>query len=79
MHAFLFFLIHLLPEISGFLLAAIAGGVVSKALIREKRGTKAFKNVFKDATMLVLIAIGLVLLGAVLEVFVTVRLFQAFF
>ena len=77
--AFFFFLIHLLPEISGFLIAAIAGGVVSKALIHEKKGSKASRNVFKDATMLMLIAIGLVLLGSVLEVMVTVRLFQVFF
>jgi uncharacterized membrane protein SpoIIM required for sporulation len=77
--AFFFFLIHLLPEISGFLIAAIAGGVVSKAIMKEKRGSKAFKNVFKDATMLMLIAIGLVLVAAILEVFVTARLFQVFF
>ncbi len=77
--AFFFLMIHLVPEVSGFLLAAIAGGVVSKAVIMEKRGTKAFKNVFKDATMMLLIAIGLVLLSALLEVFVTARLFKAFF
>jgi uncharacterized membrane protein SpoIIM required for sporulation len=72
-------LIHLIPEISGFLLAAIAGGVVSKAILHEKKGSKGFKNVFKDATVLILIAVGLVLLAAVLEVFVTARLFQVFF
>ncbi len=77
--AFGFFLIHLLPEISGFMLAAIAGGVVSKAIMHEKKGSKAFKNVFKDATLLMLIAIALVLLAAVLEVCVTTRLFQNFF
>jgi uncharacterized membrane protein SpoIIM required for sporulation len=77
--AFLFLMIHLVPEVSGFLLAAIAGGVASKAVIVEKKGSKAFKNVFKDATMMLLIAIGLVLLSAVLEVFVTARLFQMFF
>lgn len=77
--AFLFFMIHLLPEVSGFLLAAIAGGVVSKAISVEKIRSKAFRNVFKDATMLMLIAMGLVLLGTVLEVLVTTRLFQMFY
>ncbi len=77
--AFFMFLIHLLPEISGFLIAAIAGGVVSKAVLHEKKGSKAFRNVFKDATVLMLVAIGLVLLAALLEVFVTARLFQAVF
>ena len=79
MQAFLFFLIHLLPEISGFMIAAIAGGVVSKAVLYEKKGSVAFRNVFKDAAMLMLIAIGLVLVAAILEVFVTARLFQAVF
>jgi uncharacterized membrane protein SpoIIM required for sporulation len=78
-HAFLFLLIHLVPEVSGFLLAAIAGGVVSKAVIVEKKDSVAFRNVFKDATILLLVAIGLVLLSALLEVFVTARLFQLFF
>lgn len=77
--AFAFFLIHLLPEVSGFLVAAIAGGVVSKAVMHEKKGSVHFKNVFKDATVLLGIAILLVLVGVVLEVFVTARLFQMFF
>jgi uncharacterized membrane protein SpoIIM required for sporulation len=79
LQAFFFFLIHLIPEISGFLLAAIAGGVVSKAVLHEKKGSAAFKNVFKDATALMAIAIALVLIGTLLEVFVTSRLFQVFF
>ncbi|MBU2561693.1 MAG: stage II sporulation protein M [Nanoarchaeota archaeon] len=77
--AFFMFLIHLLPEISGFLMAAIAGGVVSKAVLCEKKGSKRFKNVFKDATILMLIAIGLVLISSLLEVFVTARLFKIVF
>jgi uncharacterized membrane protein SpoIIM required for sporulation len=74
-----FFLVHLLPEISGFLLAAIAGGVVSKAIIKEKYGSQEFRNVFKDATILLLIATGMMVLAAILETFVTTRLFSAFF
>ncbi|MBW2972384.1 hypothetical protein KY359_05085 [Candidatus Woesearchaeota archaeon] len=77
--AFFIFLIHLLPEVSGFLLAAIAGGVVSKAVLHEKKGSAAFKNVFKDATVLMLIAMGLILISSLLETFVTARLFQAVF
>jgi uncharacterized membrane protein SpoIIM required for sporulation len=79
LQAFGFLMVHLLPEISGFLVAAIAGGVVSKAVLYERKGSKAFKNVFKDATVLMLIAVGLVLVSAVLEILVTARLFQAFF
>jgi len=79
LQALLFFMIHLLPEVSGFLLAAIAGGIVSKAISGENWRSKHFRNIFKDATVLVLIAIGLVLLGSVLETLVTTRLFQAFY
>ncbi|MFC1740925.1 stage II sporulation protein M [Nanoarchaeota archaeon] len=79
LQAFVFFLIHMIPEVSGFLIAAIAGGVVSKAVLTEKKGSKAFRNVFKDATILMLIAIGLVVLSVLLEVFVTAKLFQTFF
>ncbi len=77
--SFFYFIIHLLPELSGFLVAAIAGGVVSKAVLVEKRGTKAFRNVFKDAFILIGVAAVLILIGALLEVFVTSNLFQIVF
>ncbi|MFC1754561.1 stage II sporulation protein M [Thermoproteota archaeon] len=75
---FLFFLIHLIPEVAGFLLAAIAGGVVSKAVVSEKKGTKEFKNVIKDATLMLLIAFAFIVVGAILEVYVTTNLFYYF-
>ncbi|MBI5398906.1 stage II sporulation protein M [Candidatus Woesearchaeota archaeon] len=77
--ALLLFMVHLLPELSAFLVAAIAGGVVSKALIKESRHSLEFRNVFKDSTMLIAIAAGLLLIGAFLETFVTTRLFAMFF
>lgn len=70
----LIFLIHLIPEISGFLLAAIAGGVVSRALYREHFMSKGFKNVMKDALVLLLISAGLIIVAAFLEVFVSASL-----
>jgi len=75
---FVFFLIHLIPEVSGFLIAAIAGGVLSKAMTSEKRGSVEMKNVIKDATVLLLIAFLLIIVGALLEVFVTTNLFYYF-
>ncbi|MFQ5475317.1 MAG: stage II sporulation protein M [Candidatus Nanoarchaeia archaeon] len=75
---FFFFLIHLIPEVIGFLLAAIAGGVLSKALMSEKRGTDAYRNVVKDATLLLLMAFALIVVGALLEVYVTTNLFFYF-
>ncbi|MBU0461813.1 MAG: stage II sporulation protein M [Nanoarchaeota archaeon] len=75
---FLFFMIHLIPEVAGFLLAAIAGGVISKAVVKEDRKSEHFKNVVKDATILLLIAFVLIIIGAVLEVYVTTNLFYYF-
>ncbi len=79
LYVFLTFLIHLVPEISGFLLAALAGGVISKAVIKEKRNSVAFRNVFKDATILITMAFLFIVLSAFLETFVTTSLFRLVF
>ena len=73
------FSIHLLPEVAGFLLAAIAGGVVSKAAMQEKFLSERFKNVVRDALVLLCIACLLIVIGAYLEVFVTTRVFRGVF
>lgn len=72
------FMIHMVPEMSGFLLAAVAGGVLSKALLKERFGSKGFRNVLKDAVMLLILACCLILLAAFLEVYVTTYLFHRF-
>lgn len=69
------FAIHFVPEILGFLLAALAGGVISKAFMREKLGSVNFRNVIKDGTILVLLSFLFILIAAALEVFVTPALF----
>lgn len=68
------FSLHLIPELCGFLLAAIAGGVISKALLKEKIGSESFRNVIKDGTVLLLTSFGLIILGALIEVFLTTRI-----
>ncbi|MBW2965725.1 stage II sporulation protein M [Candidatus Woesearchaeota archaeon] len=68
------FLIHLIPELAGFLVAAIAGGIVSRALMKEKFASQGFKNIMRDALVLLLIAVGLIIISAFLEVFVSARL-----
>jgi ribose/xylose/arabinose/galactoside ABC-type transport system permease subunit len=64
----------MIPEVSGFLLAAIAGGVVSRAFASEKFMSKGFKNVLKDASVLLIIAIAFILVAAFLETFVSARI-----
>ncbi len=65
------FSLHFIPEVFGFLLAAIAGGVISKAIVKERVGTGPFQNVVKDATVLLLLSIAVILLAALLEAFGT--------
>lgn len=73
------FSIYVIPEVAGFLLAAIAGGVISKAVINERVGSIQFKNVVKDATVLLLVSFAVIILSALLEVFVTSNLIKALF
>ncbi len=73
------FMIHLVPEIGGFLVAAIAGGVLSKAIIKEKFRSRRFKNVLRDSIMLLALAAALIIIGAFLEVYVTATLFHKVF
>ena len=61
------FSLYIVPEIAGFLLAAIAGGVVSKAVVVEDFLSKEFKNVVRDAVVLLFLSFALLLLAAVLE------------
>jgi len=70
------FSLHLVPEVFGFLVAAIAGGVVSRALIKEKFGSEGLRNVFKDATVLMILSIVVLLLAAFLEAFVSTSLMR---
>jgi uncharacterized membrane protein SpoIIM required for sporulation len=65
------FSIHLIPEVFGFLVAAIAGGILSRALINEKFGGKGMRNVIKDVTILMIISFVILLIAAFLEVFVS--------
>jgi len=71
------FSLYFIPEVGGFLLAGIAGGVISKAVITEHWFSKPFQNVIRDATILLLLAIVLLIIAALLESFVSVELIKA--
>tara|TARA_Y100000034_G_scaffold21311_2_gene24543 strand:- start:3128 stop:3955 length:828 start_codon:yes stop_codon:yes gene_type:complete len=71
----LIFLIYLLfwfiPMTCAFLLSAIAGGVMSKAFMHEKFGSKRFDNVAKDAFVLFMTSLVVIVVGALLQVLFT--------
>lgn len=70
--------IHFIPEVLGFLLAALAGGVISKAIVRERFGSFGFRNVMRDAATLLILSLVVIVIAAFLEVLVTPALIRPF-
>ena len=58
----------LLTESAGYLLAAISGGVLSKATLQERLMSKRFNYILTDALMILTVAIILIFVGACIEV-----------
>ncbi len=67
--------IHGIPEIMAYFIAGLAGGILSVAIIRHDFGTTNFEKVLLDASDLILIAIFVLFIAAMLEVFVTPEFF----
>jgi len=70
-------LLHLLPESAGYILTAIAGAEISRALIHEKLASYPFKNVLRNCFLLLVFAVLLILLAAVVETYVTAPVFHS--
>lgn len=69
------YIVHGLPEITAYFVAGLAGGIISVAVIRHDFGTDKFRKILMDSIDLVVIAILLLVFSAIVEVFVTPRLF----
>jgi len=69
------FMIHGLPEIASYFIVALAGGMVSVAVIRHETGTEKFWEVLQDSLNLIIAAIIILFLAALMEVFLTPLLF----
>lgn len=69
--AFLRYAIHGIPEIGAYVIAGIAGGILSVAVVRHDFGTENFEKILLDASDLVLISIFVLFIAAVIEVFIT--------
>jgi uncharacterized membrane protein SpoIIM required for sporulation len=67
--------IHGVPEIAAYFIAGLAGGIMSVAIIRHEFGTTNIEKVLLDASDLILIAIFVLFVAALLEVFVTPAFF----
>jgi len=63
---------HGVPEIISYFIGAIAGGIISAAIIRGKFQTKAFEQIAKDAILLIIAAYVLLFVAALIEAMVIV-------
>jgi len=64
------YMIHGLPEIAAYFVAALAGGILSIAVIRHEFGKGQFWHVLRDSVDMLLLSIALLILAALLEVFI---------
>lgn len=65
------YFVHGVPEIAAYILAGVAGGVISVACMNHSFGSLYWKKVIGDASQLLVGAIVLLVFAAVLEVYVT--------
>jgi len=65
------YMIHGIPEIGAYFVGGLAGGIISAAMINHDLETEKFRNIMLDVLDLILIAIALLVIGSLLEVFIT--------
>ena len=65
------YMIHGIPEIAAYFLGAIAGGIISAAVVRSDYKNPRFYEIILDSFDLIALASLLVIIGALLEVSVT--------
>ncbi len=69
------YLVHGVFEIAGYFVAALAGGIISMALVNHGTKGKGFRKLAFDVSVLILIAFTLLIVGSFVEVFITPLLF----
>lgn len=69
------YMIHGVPEIGAYFAGALAGGIVSTAVIRNDFRSEKFWTVLQDALNLIIIAVVILFIAALIEVFITPVLF----
>lgn len=72
------YMIHGLPEIAAYFIAALGGGIVSVAIIRKDMDRDRKWNILQDAILLIVIALIILLISAVIEVYFTPAVMQFF-
>jgi len=74
--ALLRYMVHGSLEIGGYFIGALAGGIISIAVIRHDTKSEKFWDVVQDSIDLIILAVVLLVVGAFVEVFVTPAIFS---
>jgi len=69
------YMIHGIPEIGSYFIVAMAGGMISVAVIKHEFGTEKFWEVLQDSLNLIIISIVVLFIAALIEVFITPAIF----
>ena len=69
------YMIHGLPEIGSYFIAALAGGIVSFAIIKHEVHSEKFWVILQDSLNLVIFSVVLLFIAALIEVFITPVIF----
>ncbi len=71
----LMYLFHGIPEIAAYFVAALAGGILSTAVIRRDFAHGRLQNIFSDFLILTLISLVILFRAALIEVYISPFLF----
>ena len=69
------YLIHGIPEISAYFIGTLAGGILGIAIIKKEFKSEKFWSILYDCLLLIIIAIVILFLAALVEVFITPIIF----
>lgn len=67
--------LHGIPEILAYFVAALAGGIISIAVMKHDFGTRKFEHVILDSADLLLLSLFILFVAGLLEVYVTPLIF----
>lgn len=72
---FLRYMTHGVFEILAYFIGALAGGIISVAVVKNDIYSKKFMHVVKDVFVLIILAVLFIFLGSLVEVYITPQLF----
>lgn len=73
--SFFRYMLHGFPEIIAYFIGGLAGGIISFAVIKHDFGSRNFEKIVLDSADLILISLIFLVIGALMEVYITPALF----